>query len=123
VWADRLILRQALINLIDNAVKYSPPRGRIDVLVKSIDRFVLIEVRDSGPGIPAEHLDKVFQRFYRVDKARARAEGGSGLGLSIVEWAVSVHGGSVNLSCAPGQGCTFSIRLPLYRSQNSPEEA
>ena len=113
VWADRLILRQALINLIDNAVKYSPTGGDIEVRVKAINNDVLIEVQDSGPGISAEHADKVFQRFYRVDKARTRAEGGTGLGLSIVEWAVSAHGGSVELSRAPGPGCTFTIRLPL----------
>lgn len=79
VWADRLILRQALINLIDNAVKYSPSGGAINIRVKSINKAVLIEVEDSGPGIPAEHADKVFQRFYRIDKARTRAEGGTGL--------------------------------------------
>lgn len=115
VWADRLILRQALINLIDNAVKYSPSGGDIEVRVKAISNDVLIEIQDSGPGIPAEHIDKVFQRFYRVDKARTRAEGGTGLGLSIAEWAVSVHGGSVELSRASGPGCTFTIRLPLNR--------
>lgn len=118
VWADRLILRQALINLIDNAVKYSPPSGTIDIRVKSVDKAVLIEVEDSGPGIPAEHVDKVFQRFYRIDKARTRAEGGTGLGLSIVDWAVSVNGGSIELDSEPGHNCTFAIRLPISEIQN-----
>jgi heavy metal sensor kinase len=118
VWADRLILRQALINLIDNAVKYSPSGGAINIRVKSVDKAVLIEVEDSGPGIPAEHADKVFQRFYRIDKARTRAEGGTGLGLSIVEWAVSVNDGSIDFVCEPGRGCTFTIRLPISEMQD-----
>jgi heavy metal sensor kinase len=118
VWADRLILRQALINLIDNAVKYSPSVGAINIRVKSVDKAVLIEVEDSGPGIPAEHADKVFQRFYRIDKARTRAEGGTGLGLSIVEWAVSVNDGSSDFVCEPRRGCTFTIRLPISEMQD-----
>lgn len=118
VRADRLILRQALINLIDNAVKYSPSGGDIEVRVRAKNKDVLIEVQDSGPGISAEHADKVFQRFYRVDKARTRAEGGTGLGLSIVEWAVSANGGSVELNRGPGPGCTFTIRLPLNTTES-----
>lgn len=113
VWADRLILRQALINLLHNAVKYSPEGGGIQVDVRAVDRDAVIEVRDSGPGIAPEHAEKVFQRFYRVDKARTRAEGGAGLGLSIVEWAVSAHGGKVELRPNSATGCTFAIHLPL----------
>lgn len=123
VRADRLILRQALINLIDNAVKYSPSGGDIEVRVRATNQDVLIEVQDSGPGISAEHADKVFQRFYRVDKARTRAEGGTGLGLSIVEWAVSANGGSVELNCESGPGCTFTIRLPLNRLESTAQNA
>lgn len=112
IHADRLILRQAVINLIDNAVKYSPEGGSILVRVEALSDQAMIEVQDSGPGIPAEHAEKVFQRFYRVDRARSRAEGGAGLGLSIVEWAVEAHGGSVQLR-QDSTGCTFSIQLPL----------
>ncbi len=119
VRGDRLILRQALINLIDNAVKYSPSGGNIEVRVSATSKDVLIEIQDSGPGIPPEHADKVFQRFYRVDKARTRAEGGTGLGLSIVEWAVSANGGSVDLKRGPGPGCTFTIRLPLTAQEST----
>ncbi len=119
VWADRLILRQALINLLDNAVKYSPAGGRIHVGVSIDNRTVLIAFQDSGPGIPVEHRDKVFERFYRVDKARTRAEGGTGLGLSIVKWAVSVNGGNVEFDSEPGHGCTFTIRLPKNKVQNA----
>jgi heavy metal sensor kinase len=113
IHADRLILRQALINLIDNAVKYSPEGGSILVRVGALSDQAMIEVQDSGPGIPAEHVEKVFQRFYRVDRARSRAEGGAGLGLSIVEWAVEAHGGSVQLR-QDSTGCTFLIQLPLH---------
>lgn len=123
VRADRLILRQALINLIDNAVKYSPSGGDIGVRVSAIGKDVLIEVQDSGPGISAEHADRVFQRFYRVDKARTRAEGGTGLGLSIVEWAVSANGGSVELNRGSGPGCTFTIRLPINQMESMAQNA
>jgi signal transduction histidine kinase len=119
LWADRLILRQALINLIDNAVKYSPQGGQVQVNVHADKGVAVIEVRDNGPGIPPEHREKIFERFYRVDRARSRAEGGTGLGLSITKWAVSVHGGKVELSRDPAPGCTFVIRLPQRQSESS----
>lgn len=115
--ADRLMLRQAVINLLDNAVKYTPSGGSIQVRVTATPGEASLEVQDSGPGIPAEHADKVFQRFYRVDRARSRAGGGAGLGLSIVEWAVYAHGGTVQLRQASGGGCIFTIRLPLPEAQ------
>ena len=117
--ADRLILRQALINLIDNAVKYSPAGGLIEVRVKAAADEVQIEIQDSGPGIPAEHADKVFQRFYRIDKARTHSEGGTGLGLSIVDWAISAHGGSVELESLPHSGCTFRMHFPLKQQESA----
>ena len=120
LWGDRLILRQALVNLIDNAVKYSPARGSIDVRVSGRHDEACVEVEDSGPGIPEEHRASVFERFYRVDKARTRDGGGAGLGLSIAQWAVGVHGGSIEFDC-PGRGCTFRVRLPLTKS-NLPGE-
>ena len=113
IQADRLILRQALINLIDNAVKYSPADGKIRVHVHAANGNAVVEVRDNGPGIPTEHTEKVFERFYRVDKARSRAEGGAGLGLSIVQWSVSAHGGRVALDRNTASGCAFVIQLPL----------
>jgi heavy metal sensor kinase len=121
VWADRLILRQAVINLLDNAVKYSPVGGKIHVDVSVDTHTVLIAFQDSGPGIPIEHRDKVFERFYRIDKARTRAEGGTGLGLSIVKWAVSVNGGRIDFDSEPGHGCTFTMRLPLSKIQDTTE--
>lgn len=112
VMADRTILRQALVNLIDNAVKYSPVKGKIRVRVTENGRDAQIEVEDNGPGIPPEHRARIFERFYRVDRARTRAEGGSGLGLSIAQWAVTVNGGRIDLQTASGGGAIFCISLP-----------
>jgi heavy metal sensor kinase len=109
VRGDRLILRQALINLLDNAVKYSPEGGRVDVRAGTRDGEAFVDVRDSGPGIPSEHRSKVFDRFYRLDKSRSREEGGAGLGLSISQWAVEAHGGRIELDCDHGPGCTFRM--------------
>jgi heavy metal sensor kinase len=112
VVGDPLILRQALVAIIHNAVKYSPTRGHIRVRVGASNGDALVEIHDDGPGIPPEHRAKVFERFYRVDKARTRDDGGGGLGLSIAEWAVRAHGGQIELECDPEPGCTFRIRLP-----------
>lgn len=113
VHGDRLFLRQALVNILHNAVKYSPVGGTISVRIQNGGhKRVLIDVQDSGPGIPAEDRAKVFDRFYRVDKARWRESGGAGLGLAIAKWAVEAHGGAIDLTSAPNQGCTFRISLP-----------
>jgi len=112
VIGDRLILRQAMVAIIHNAVKYSPFQGSIRVRVGSENGDALVEIQDSGPGIALEHRAKVFERFYRVDKARTRDEGGSGLGLSIADWSVRAHGGHIELECYKQPGCTFRIRLP-----------
>jgi signal transduction histidine kinase len=74
---------------------------------------VAIEVEDSGPGIPAEHRDKVFDRFYRVDEGRSRDDGGVGLGLAIAKWGAEIHGGHLELDCPAGRGCIFRLLLPL----------
>jgi heavy metal sensor kinase len=116
VIGDRLILRQALVAIIHNAVKYSPFQGSIRVRVGTCNGDALVEICDSGPGIPPEHRAKVFERFYRVDKARTREEGGSGLGLSIADWGVRAHGGQIELECYDKPGCTFRIKLPQNRS-------
>ncbi len=109
---DRTILRQAFVNLIDNAVKFSPERGIIQIRVHEDGPDAIVEVQDNGPGIPQEHRARIFERFYRVDKARARQEGGTGLGLSIVEWAVKAHRGTVEVDCEHGSGSIFRIRIP-----------
>ena len=121
VMADRTILRQALMNLLDNAVKYSPVQGEIHVHVTEDKQNAYIEVQDSGPGIPPEHRGRIFERFYRIDKARTRKEGGTGLGLSIAQWAVAAHKGEIDLQSGSGPGSTFRIRLPKVISPVPPD--
>lgn len=112
VRGDRLLLRQAVTNVLHNAVKYTPAGGRISVDVAERSGFGVIRIADSGPGIPPEHRSKVFDRFYRLDAARARDTGGAGLGLSIAKWAVEVQGGEIQVEDA-GEGATFAIRFPV----------
>lgn len=111
---DRMVLRQALLNLVDNAIKYSPSGGRITVRVSSpASGTAVLDVSDTGPGIPAEQQQRVFDRFYRVDRSRSRENGGgTGLGLSIARWAVEVNGGQLTLENGDGPGSTFRITLP-----------
>jgi two-component system phosphate regulon sensor histidine kinase PhoR len=93
-------------------VKYTPPGGRVTVASRVEGAVVLCDVSDTGPGISAEHHSRVFERFYRVDKARSRELGGTGLGLSIVKHLTQAMGGSVEVTSQVGQGSTFTIRLP-----------
>jgi heavy metal sensor kinase len=110
---DRVFLRQALVNIIHNAVKYSPVGGVISVGVHyEAEGSIHLDVVDSGPGIAPEHSARIFDRFYRVDESRSREAGGAGLGLSIAQWAVRVHGGDIHLRATQGSGCTFQIWLP-----------
>jgi heavy metal sensor kinase len=119
-WVDRLVIRQALINLVDNAIKYTPPGGSVRIVMRDGGRGPTIEVADSGPGIPPEHRDRVFDRFYRIDMARSRDLGGAGLGLSIARWAVEAHGGRIDLNSVEERGSTF--RLTLLHAEG-PESA
>ncbi|MGA8598205.1 MAG: heavy metal sensor histidine kinase [Bryobacteraceae bacterium] len=112
VRGDRLLFRQAVTNVLHNAVKYTPAGGRISVQVLERSGFGVIRISDTGPGIPREHRTKVFDRFYRLDAARARDTGGAGLGLSIAKWAVEVQGGEIGVE-DEGVGATFCIRLPV----------
>jgi heavy metal sensor kinase len=109
---DRLVLRQALLNLVDNAIKYSPEGAHITVRVDQQSDDAILEVSDTGPGIPEELQPRIFDRFYRVDESRSRNNGGTGLGLSIAKWAVEVNGGHLTLESRNGNGCTFRITLP-----------
>ena len=106
------LLEQAVVNLVDNAIKYSEPGSRVQVEAARTDDEVVISVRDWGCGIEREHLPRLFERFYRVDKARSRKLGGTGLGLAIVKHIVRAHGGRVEVDSTPGQGSVFSIHLP-----------
>ncbi|MGD0261966.1 MAG: ATP-binding protein [Verrucomicrobiota bacterium] len=108
---DPALLRLALLNLIQNAIRYSPPAKPISLRAFQRENAVVIEVADQGPGIAPEHHQKIFERFYRVDKARSRAEGGAGLGLAIVKWSVERMGGAVELKSEAGHGSTFRLRL------------
>jgi len=112
VMADRSLLTQAVINLIENAVKYSPGHTTVTVSGSRVGRRVRITVADQGPGIPEHHVPRLFERFYRADKARSRRLGGTGLGLAIVKHIAGVHQGDVSVETRIGQGSTFIILLP-----------
>ncbi len=110
------LLEQAFINLLDNAIKYSPPGTKVVVRVNRAGPLVRVEVQDHGAGIPPEHLPRIFERFYRVDKARSRKLGGTGLGLAIVKHIVLAHRGTISVSSTPGVGSTFRVTLPSASS-------
>jgi heavy metal sensor kinase len=113
VRGDAARLRQVFYNLVDNAIKYTPEGGTVEVRVETLGTTAVATVRDTGIGIPAEHLPHLFERFYRVDKARTREQGGTGLGLSIARSIVLAHGGHIKLESTPGQGTTARVELPL----------
>ena len=113
--------RQIIYNLVDNAVKYNRDGGRVEVELKRQGEEVLLTVADEGVGIPEEELTKIFQRFYRVDKARSRAAGGTGLGLSIVRDTLEKRGGSISAANRPGGGAVFTVRWP--QAEEGGEEA
>ncbi len=124
VVSDPERLRRILENLVDNALKYTPSGGRIEVAAAAAaDGAVRVEVKDDGPGIAAEHLDRIFERFYRVDKARSRELGGTGLGLSIVKHLADGMGASVSVTSEPGKGSGFAVLLPArpVASQRTPD--
>jgi len=109
---DEDILRRMLLNLLDNAIKYTPAGGSVIVSLKQESGAVKISVSDTGIGIPAEVAPQIFERFYRISKARSRADGGSGLGLSITKWAAEAHKGSISVTSRVAQGSTFTVILP-----------
>lgn len=112
--ADRFLLRQALLNIVHNAVRYAPPYTWIVIRATSRDGHAIIDVTDQGPGIAPEHHARIFDRFYRVDRARSRAEGGHGLGLAIAKWSVERQGGCIEVESATGKGSTFRISVPAW---------
>jgi len=115
IFADRSLLTQAVVNLVDNAIKYSRANTRVVIRGSETGAGVQIAVEDNGPGIDEQHVERLFERFYRVDKARSRKLGGTGLGLAIVKHIVSVHGGQVKVETRIGKGSTFIILLPHYQ--------
>jgi signal transduction histidine kinase len=112
---DAFRLKQAIINLVDNAIKYNRPGGSVRVTAEADESRLVIRVQDSGIGIPHVDQQRIFDRFYRVDKSRSRAQGGSGLGLAIVKKIVEDHGGTISVESTPGEGSTFTIGLPRHR--------
>ena len=110
---DPFKLEQAFINLIDNAIKYSE-QGGITITTAVRNKKVLIEIRDTGVGVSAEHLPRIFERFYVVDKSRSKKMGGTGLGLSIVKHIILLHNGDIEIASEPGKGTVFSILIPVF---------
>ena len=113
VMGDPDRLKQLFTNLVDNAIKYTPSGGEVTLSLVRDPQWVHVAVADTGAGIPEADLPKIFERFYRVDKARSRDRGGTGLGLSIVKWIVDAHGGRIDVKSEVGKGTTFTVSLPL----------
>ena len=109
---DPSLLEQAAVNLLDNAIKYSDDGGRIGITAEVREQDILISFTDNGPGIDRRHFTRLFERFYRVDKARSRKLGGTGLGLAIVKHIMQVHNGDVSVESTPGEGSIFRLHLP-----------
>jgi len=112
VYADWQRMYQVLTNLISNAIKYSPETGKITISFHVTKKHVITKVRDEGEGISSEHINRIFERFYRVDKSRSRERGGTGLGLAIVKHIMEGHGSKVEVESEPGKGSVFSFKLP-----------
>ena len=119
IMGDRARIEQVLMNTMSNALKYTPDGGRIDIYGGSTDTDVWVKIEDTGVGIPAEDLERVFDRFYRVDKARTRESGGTGLGLSIAKEIVTKHGGEISIESTPGIGTSVTIELPIEWTNES----
>ena len=105
-------MSEILFNLCDNGIKYNVPGGSVTVTVSKRPHEAVLQVRDTGIGIPKEHQNRVFERFYRVDKSHSKEIGGTGLGLSIVKHAALIHGATVELDSAPNKGTTVTVRFP-----------
>lgn len=118
---DDARLRQVLSNLVGNALTHTPPEAIVTVRVSTTDDYAVLQVSDTGPGLPADEVDKVFERFYRTDSSRTRQSGGTGLGLSIVSALVAAHGGTVSVQSAQGQGATFTVTLPRSGVDRDPK--
>lgn len=118
VLGDRVMLEQVMLILLDNAIKYNQPEGNVTVNTYTDKEQAYLEISDTGIGIASEHLPHIGQRFYRVDKARSREAGGSGLGLSIAKNITAAHHGSLTISSKPGQGTTVLLSFPVLRSRS-----
>ncbi|MEA3417701.1 MAG: ATP-binding protein [Thermodesulfobacteriota bacterium] len=109
---DPALLDQAMVNILDNAIKYNKKGSAVYVECSSMEKEIIISIKDQGIGIAKKHLPRLFERFYRVDKARSRELEGTGLGLAIVKHIVQAHGGRISVESTPGKGSAFTIHLP-----------
>jgi signal transduction histidine kinase len=107
---------EAVYNIVDNAIKYSPEGAFVEIDVTQNNNYIVIKITDNGPGIPESERERIFERFYRLDDSRARDTGGTGLGLSITKEAISMHGGTIEVSEAEHGGSVFTIKLPYSRT-------
>ena len=119
VSADRLVLREAITNVVDNAIKYSPHASTVEIRVGAAGNRARLTVADEGPGIAVEHRERIFDRFFRLDEARSRENGGAGLGLAIARWAVEVNGGKISVEAGASGGSVFIIELPVVLADSS----
>jgi heavy metal sensor kinase len=115
---DRVKLEQLFLNLLENAIRYTPSEGSISASIVREGKTVVIAIKDTGIGISKQHIPHLFKRFYRVDKARSRAEGGAGLGLAICQHIAEAHGGRIEVESKVGEGSTFSVFIPILRKTN-----
>ena len=114
VLGNELQLEQVFVNLLDNAVKFNRPNGEVRLEARAVDGHASITIRDSGIGIPSEDLPRIFERFYRVDKARSREMGGTGLGLSIVKHVIEQMNGTIKVESRLGEGSKFTVTIPAF---------
>jgi two-component system phosphate regulon sensor histidine kinase PhoR len=118
VYADWQRISQVMTNLVSNAIKHSFENGNVTVIFESTKKFIHVHVKDHGEGIPSEHLPRIFERFYRVDKSRSREKGGTGLGLAIVKHILENHGTKAEVDSFPGKGSDFSFKLPRSKPES-----
>jgi signal transduction histidine kinase len=118
VFADRERITQLLYILLDNAMKYTPEKGGISLGIEASGKGIQIIVKDNGVGMTPQQAERIFDRFYRVDKGRSREMGGTGLGLSIANWIVTAHGGTIQVQSNVGKGSTFTIALPIQDKEH-----
>jgi len=123
IHADADRIKQLLLNLVSNAIKYTPPGGTVTLSLTVKSGYAFASIADTGVGIPKSDLDLIFERFYRVDKARSREAGGTGLGLSIAQWIAKSHGGRIVAESVEKQGSTFSLQIPALDTEEPPENS
>lgn len=115
IYANRMMMEELVYNLTDNAIRYNNKNGSVDVSVKTVDGKVILRVKDTGIGIPKEHQERIFERFYRVDKSRSKSTGGTGLGLAIVKHIVARNNAQLDMDSEPGRGTDISVTFDKYR--------